>query len=127
MTIWLSKFLKPEFLARVSALGRRLASEEQSVEIAPYVFQPNSKSVLLNGESCELTAKDFDLAWYLFRHVDRLLSRDQLLKDVWGVSGLNTRTVDVHVSRVRKRLQVTPEQGYRIKTIYQHGYRLEKL
>ena len=116
-----------EFLARVTALGRRLASEEQTVEIGPYVFQPTSKSVLLKGESCELTAKDFDLAWYLFRHFDRLLSRDQLLKDVWGVSGLNTRTVDVHVSRVRKRLQITPEQGYRIKTIYQHGYRLEEL
>jgi DNA-binding response OmpR family regulator len=118
---------KPEFMARVTALGRRLTAAEESVEIGPYVFQPTSKSILLDSAHCDLTAKDFDLAWYLFRHVDRLLSREQLLKDVWGVSGLNTRTVDVHVSRLRKRLQIGPERGYRIKTIYQHGYRLEKL
>ena len=116
-----------EFLARVDALGRRLANEELNFEIGPYVFKPQSQMVTLDGEPCELTAKDFDLAWYMFRHKGRLLSRDQLLRDVWGVSGLNTRTVDVHVSRIRKRLNITPERGFRIKTIYQHGYRLEEL
>ena len=64
---------------------------------------------------------------YLFQHLGRLLSRDQLLRDVWGVSGLNTRTVDVHVSRIRKRMAISPDNGYRIKTIYQHGYRLEQI
>ena len=116
-----------EFLARVNALGRRLASEELEFTVGPYRFLPQSQSIELEGEACDLTAKDFELAWYLFRHIGRLLSRDQLLKDVWGVSGLNTRTVDVHVSRVRKRLQISPERGYRIRTIYQHGYRLEQL
>lgn len=118
---------KPEFLARVTALGRRLANEELEFNIGDYRFLPQSQQVLLDGQPCELTAKDFELAWYMFRHVGRLLSRDQLLKDVWGVTGLNTRTVDVHVSRVRKRLQITPERGYRIRTIYQHGYRLEEV
>ncbi|NOX51802.1 MAG: response regulator transcription factor [Gammaproteobacteria bacterium] len=118
---------QPEFLARVDALGRRLAGEELDFEIGPYTFKPQSQSIHLHGESCDLTAKDFDLAWYMFRHIGRLLSRDQLLRDVWGVSGLNTRTVDVHVSRIRKRLNISPERGYRIKTIYQHGYRLEQV
>ncbi len=118
---------KPEFLARVEALGRRLAAEELDFTVGPYNFQPQSHTVLLDGEPCDLTAKDFELAWYLFRHVGRLLSREQLLRDVWGVSGLNTRTVDVHMSRVRKRMQITPEKGFRIKTIYQHGYRLEEV
>ena len=116
-----------EFLARVDALGRRLANQELDFEIGPYTFKPQSQDILLDGEACDLTAKDFDLAWYMFRHKGRLLSREQLLRDVWGVSGLNTRTVDVHVSRIRKRLAITPEKGYRIKTIYQHGYRLEEL
>jgi DNA-binding response OmpR family regulator len=116
-----------EFLARVQALGRRLASQELDFEVGPYLFKPQSQTIMLNGESCDLTAKDFDLAWYLFRHIGRLLSREQLLRDVWGVSGLNTRTVDVHVSRIRKRMNINPEQGFRIKTIYQHGYRLEQL
>ena len=82
---------------------------------------------MLDGDACDLTAKDFELAWYMFRNKDRLLSRDQLLRDVWGVTGLNTRTVDVHISRIRKRLDISPERGYRIKTIYQHGYRLEEI
>lgn len=116
-----------EFMARVQALGRRLANEELDFSVGPYTFRPQSQEVLLDDNVCELTAKDFDLAWYLFRHMGRLLSRDQLLKDVWGVSGLNTRTVDVHVSRIRKSLSITPERGYRIKTIYQHGYRLEEV
>ena len=116
-----------ELLARVEALGRRLANQELNFEIGPYTFKPQSQTVTLDGQKCTLTAKDFDLAWYMFRHQGRLLSREQLLRDVWGVTGLNTRTVDVHVSRIRKRLGITPERGFRIKTIYQHGYRLEQL
>ena len=116
-----------EFLARVHALGRRLGSSELDFEIGPYTFKPQSQTVTLNGEECDLTSKDFELALYLFQHLGRLLSRDQLLRDVWGVSGLNTRTVDVHVSRIRKRMAISPDNGYRIKTIYQHGYRLEQI
>ncbi len=118
---------KAEFLARIEALGRRLVSEELEFEVGPYRFKPQSQTVLLNNEPCELTAKDFELAWYLFRHKGKLLSREQLLRDVWGVSGLNTRTVDVHISRIRKRLSINPDRGFRIKTIYQHGYRLEEV
>ena len=116
---------KAEFLARVEALGRRLGNVELELTVGPYHFLPQTQSVTLHDEPCSMTAKDFELAWYLFRNIGKLLSREQLLRDVWGVSGLNTRTVDVHVSRIRKRMQITPEQGYRIKTIYQHGYRLE--
>lgn len=116
-----------EFLARVTALGRRLASEELEFSVGPFRFFPDTQSVCRDGESVKLTAKDFELAQYLFRNVGRLLSREQLLRDVWGVSGINTRTVDVHISRIRRRLQINPESGFRIKTIYQHGYRLEAL
>lgn len=115
----------PEFLARVAALGRRLANEELEFAVGPFRFFPGSQSVTRDDEPVKLTAKDYELAQYLFRNVGRLLSREQLLRDVWGVSGLNTRTVDVHMSRVRKQLGINPESGYRIKTIYQHGYRLE--
>ena len=114
-----------EFLARVSALGRRLANEELDFAIGPFRFFPTTQRVTRDDEPVKLTAKDYELAQYLFRNVGRLLSREQLLRDVWGVSGLNTRTVDVHMSRVRKQLKVNPDSGYRIKTIYQHGYRLE--
>jgi len=114
-----------ELLARVSALGRRLASETLEFSVGPYRFFPDLNEVTVNGDSINLTAKDFELAQYLFHNVGRLLSREQLLRDVWKISGVNTRTVDVHMSRIRKQLRITPESGYRIKTIYQHGYRLE--
>ena len=116
-----------EFLARVSSLGRRLATEELEFSIGPYKFFTATQRVTVNGEEVKLTAKDFELAHYMFRNVGRLLSREQLLHDVWNVTGVNTRTVDVHMSRVRKQLQVSPESGFRIKTIYQYGYRLEKV
>lgn len=116
-----------EFLARVSALGRRLANEELEFSVGPYKFYPATQRVTVRDEDVKLTAKDFDLAHYLFRNVGRLLSREQLLHDVWNITGVNTRTVDVHMSRVRKHLQVSPESGFRIKTIYQYGYRLEKV
>lgn len=116
-----------EFLARVSALGRRLANEEREFTVGPFKFFPDTQVVTRNGEPVSLTAKDYELAQYLFRNVGRLLSREQLLRDVWKVSGVNTRTVDVHMSRVRRRLEINPESGFRIRTIYQHGYRLEAL
>lgn len=118
---------RAEFLARVTALGRRLGGEELELEVGPYRFRARSQQAYLDGEAVALTARDFQLAYYLFRNLGRLLSREQLLKDVWNVQGISTRTVDVHVSRIRKRLRITPESGYMIKTVYQHGYRLEAL
>lgn len=81
-----------------------------------------------NGEAIELTQKDFDLATFLFRNVGNLVSRGHILETVWGRSpDLNTRTVDTHVSRLRTKLGLLPENGWRLSAIYQHGYRLEHL
>lgn len=116
-----------EFLARVRALCRRLGGEELELALGPFRFQPQARLCFVNGEDVKLTAKEFDLALYMFRNAGKLLAREQMLKDVWGVSGLNTRTVDMHVSRIKKRLGLRPESGFRVKTIYQHGYRLEEI
>lgn len=116
-----------EFLARVDALGRRLGNTSLELEVGPYRFQPDTHAIYRDGEAVSLTVKDFELAHYLFRNVGRLLSREELLKEIWGVSGVNTRTVDMHMSRVRKSLDIRPESGFRIKTVYRHGYRLEQV
>ncbi len=116
-----------EFLARVSALGRRLVNDDLEFVVGPYRFSPQEREAFFREEPVKLTAKEFDLALYMFRNLGRLLAREQILKDIWGVSGLNTRTVDMHVSRVKKRLEIAPEHGYRMRTIYQHGYRLEEV
>lgn len=119
------KASKAEFLARVQALSRRLGGAELEAEFGKYKFNLENKTVTLGDEEVRLTAREFEVAHYLFQRSGRLVSREQLLRDVWRVTGVNTRTVDVHVSRVRKRLAISPDNGFRIKTVYQHGYRLE--
>ncbi|MCH2157374.1 MAG: response regulator transcription factor [Oleiphilaceae bacterium] len=119
-----------ELTARINALSRRLGTEQaeqEELEIGPYVINLSKRTIISSGEEVSLTDKDFDLAVFMFQNIGRLLSRDFLLERVWGISSnINTRTVDTHVSRLRRKLNIKPENGFRIKTIYQHGYRLER-
>lgn len=120
-----------ELAARVNALSRRVGgeqSEQEDFEIGPYLINLGKRTITSSGEDVSLTDKDFDLAVFMFQNIGRLLSRDFLLERVWGISSnINTRTVDTHVSRLRRKLNIKPENGFRIKTIYQHGYRLERV
>ena len=73
-----------------------------------------------------LTDKEFQLALTLFRNLNRPMSRPHLLEAVWGRNpDLPTRTLDVHISRLRLRLGLTPERGFRLSPIHGFGYRLE--
>ncbi len=120
-----------ELNARIKALSRRTSNEAEEQEtfiIGPYEIDFTKRTIKVSGEAVSLTDKDFDLAVFMFQNVGRLLSRDFLLECVWGISkDINTRTVDTHVSRLRRKLNIKPDNGFRIKTIYQHGYRLERL
>jgi len=122
---------RAETLARVSALVRRalpLPNDEGIFEFAPFRFDTRDSTVARGGEQVELTHREFFLALFLFRNAGRLLSRKQLLEAVWDQRAeLNTRTVDTHVSRVRRKLPLDPSVGWRVRSIYQHGYRLESL
>lgn len=121
--------MRIELKARLDSLLRRIKGDGSAtiIEHGPYRFDLSNKLAFLRGESIEMTDKDFEVATCLFDNIGRILSRSFLLETVWGIStDLHTRTVDVHVSRVRKALQISPASGYRIKTIYQHGYRLEQ-
>lgn len=122
--------LRIELKARVQALLRRTHSTKTNnlIEHGCYSFDLQNRKAFVNGVLVEMTDKDFEVASCLFDNMGRILSRSFLLETVWGISSdLNTRTVDVHVSRVRKALGISPENGFRVKTIYQHGYRLEKV
>lgn len=122
--------LRSELKARLQALLRRSrgGQPENIIEHCPYRFDLQNKQAFVNGAMVEMTDKDFEVASCLFDNIGRILSRSFLLETIWGISSdLNTRTVDVHVSRVRKALGISPESGFRVKTIYQHGYRLEKV
>ena len=75
-----------------------------------------------------MTDKEFELAAFLFRNLGRLLSRGHLLEAVWGRNpDLATRTVDTHISRVRSKLNLRPENGFRLTPTYNFGYRLERI
>jgi len=122
---------KEELLARIGALARRSggrATPRAGFRVGEFEIDPDRRLVVRNGEAIELTQKDFDLATFLFRNVGNLVSRGHILETVWGRSPeLNTRTVDTHISRLRTKLGLLPENGWRLSAIYQHGYRLEQL
>jgi DNA-binding response OmpR family regulator len=123
---------KLELLARIDALVRRTRPSvnlgEDVIECARLRVDCRNRQVWLGGEEVAMTQKDYELAVFLLRNVGRLLSRGYILEAVWGQSAdINTRTVDTHVSRIRGKLQLTPENGWRLSAVYQHGYRLERV
>ena len=121
---------KAELLARLSALWRRSTGGQSSevLTLGPIRLDLAGRLAEVDGQPVKLTSTEFDLAACVLSNVDQLLSRDFLLREVWGIdASLETRTVDMHISRVRKLLQIGPNMGYCIKTVYRHGYRLEQL
>jgi DNA-binding response OmpR family regulator len=120
-----------ELLARVNALARRGVADNdqnQPLTLGPYRIEQQTQTITRSGEVITLTDKEFKLASLLFQNTGRLLSRDYLMEAVWGLNDpIPTRTLDTHVSNIRRKLGISTEVGLRIKTIYRHGYRLEEL
>jgi DNA-binding response OmpR family regulator len=119
-----------ELIARVGAVLRRLGLEGvdgESFEVPPYTVDPKRQRISVGEQTTELTPREFELASFLFRRHGRIVSRDALLENVWNVNAsVSTRTVDTHVSRLRKKLELNGEHGWRLSAVYQHGYRLEQ-
>ena len=124
---YLAKPFSPnELVARVRALLRRserhTTSPASTVAYGPIVIDAGRHTVASAGEEVSLTAKEFLLLEYLIKHRGRVLSRDVLLTDVWGYKYTGgTRTVDVHVRRLREKL---PSLGDALVTVKQFGYKL---
>ena len=120
-----------ELLARVGSLARRsglTAKQPETLEIGEFVLDRKLDQVMKNGESVALTSREFKLAWFLFNNLSKILSRDYLLRHIWNINvAVNTRTVDTHVSRIRSKLGLRPENGWKLSSVYHHGYRLEKI
>jgi DNA-binding response OmpR family regulator len=75
-----------------------------------------------------LTQKEFDLAVCLFQSPAKLLGRDHLLNKVWGSNACpDTRTVDTHISRLRKKLLLNGAKGWKLSPVYGIGYRLDRI
>lgn len=118
-------------MARVRAMERRVFGEKTEKEIikaGQFEIDPSAGTVIRDGEAVNLTDREVKLAILLFSNIGRLLSRDYLLENVWGINpDVVTRTVDTHVSRLRQKLELYPENGWQLKAVYQHGYRLEQV
>ncbi len=116
-------------VARIRALLRRRGieiSDEQIIDVAPFVLDLRARSVRLNGDAIAVTDREFDLAAYLFRRVDLMVSRDSILREVWRMSpNIPSRSVDTYISRLRRKMGLDGRNGWQLKTIYLHGYRLE--
>ncbi|MCY4027937.1 MAG: response regulator transcription factor [Acidobacteria bacterium] len=118
-------FSPKELVARIGAVLRRTSRGRAGgapLRFGPLLVDPDRHLVTLDGEEARLTAKEFLLLKYLIEHRGRVLSRDVLLSDVWDYKYTGgTRTVDVHIRRLREKLPVLSDA---IVTIKQFGYKL---
>ncbi len=111
-----------ELLARVEAVLRRTNDKETEIRLGNTVVYLEERKVTVNGEEVELRNREFALLETLIRNRNIALSREKLLDLVWGYDYYgDTRTIDVHITKLRKKLDL---EDY-IKTVYKHGYRLE--
>lgn len=124
-------FSPQELVARVRAVLRRSGPAPTLKAEAPLDFgvlriDPGTREVMANGNEVELTAKEFDLLWFLVRHPRQVFSRTQLLDQVWGYEYYgDPSTVTVHVRRLREKIEAEPGDPKHILTVWGVGYKFE--
>jgi DNA-binding response OmpR family regulator len=123
------KPVRPDELgARINALLRRSyhRQHEAALVFGRYTLELATRRALIGNVAVALKQKEFDLALFLFQNLGRLLAREHLLQAVWGIAAsVTSRSLDTHMSRVRTKLALTPENGFRLAAVYGVGYRLE--
>ena len=121
-------FSPRELASRVKTVLRRAnggPSPQERVSAGPLELDAARREVLRDGEPLALTAKEFDLIWFLAANANRVFSRDQLMDRVWGYSAaLDTGTVTVHIRRLREKLEADPSRPELLETVWGVGYRL---
>ncbi|MHB9144258.1 MAG: response regulator [Symbiobacteriia bacterium] len=138
---YLTKPFHPrELVARVRAVLRRAkpdagagaavepgaAEEHQRLEFADFSLDYTSRTLLVRGQETLCPPKEFELLWTLASHPDRVFSRETLLQQVWEYDFLgDLRTVDVHVQRLRKKIEPDANEPRYIKTVWGIGYKFE--
>jgi DNA-binding response OmpR family regulator len=113
-----------ELLARIRALLRRAREDEQIYQFGDIDVDFKRRSVLKRGEEVELTRAEYNLLAYLVQHPGHCMTREMILNSVWGYDSCpNTRTVDVHVVRLRKKLESDRSARRHFRTVHGVGYR----
>jgi len=119
-----------ELIARIRAVLRRGADADDSgvavLEAGPVRMDVERHTVSVNGEAVALPLKEFDLLEFLMRNKGRVLTRGQLIERVWGADYVgDTKTLDVHVKRLRSKIEADPANPMRLVTVRGLGYKLE--
>ena len=117
-----------ELLARVRALVRRddwHTPGSGEFTVGDVLVKPRQRLVLRKGRRVALSSREFELLRYLFAHRNEIVSREQLLRDVWGYSHLSvTRTVDNYVAKLRTHIEPRPHEPRYLITVHGSGYQL---
>ena len=121
-------FSPRELVARVKAVLRRSAlppmSQGDAVRFQDLYINPKTRQVKARGEEADLTAKEFDLLWFLAQHPQQVFNREQLLDSVWDYSYIgDTSTVTVHIRRLREKIEADPARPRHILTVWGVGYK----
>ena len=112
-----------ELLARIEVVLRRYNKNSHIIKFKNIEVDTNQRSVKLNDKEVYLTVKEYELLILLLQNKNIALSRDQILDRVWGFEyGGETRTVDIHIQRIREKLDLKNN----IKTVFKVGYRFEE-
>jgi DNA-binding response OmpR family regulator len=121
-------FSPRELAARVRTVLRRARGSALSSERLAFgdvELDAQTREVRKAGIDVRLTAKEFDLLWFLASHPRRVFGRDQLMSRVWGYeAALDTGTVTVHVRRLREKIEADPSRPQHLQTVWGVGYRV---
>ena len=121
-------FSPRELAARVKTVLRRARSPvvvDERLTFGDLEIDGSAREVRRGDALLKLTAKEFDLLWFLASHPRRVFSRDQLMASVWGyTAALDTGTVTVHIRRLREKIEDDPSQPRYLETVWGIGYRL---
>ena len=119
-----------ELLARIGALARRGQPQQETATLIhpPYEIDTRRRVVSVRGVEVALTQREYELTVFFFRNVGRLVSRGHIEEAVWGrTADVVSRSLDTHLSHLRRKLLLNPANGYRLVPVYNHGYRLESV
>jgi len=122
-----------ELVARVKAVLRRNGNnfeeskESEDINVGSFIIKPDRYEIYHKNELLELTLKEYELLEILIRNRGRVLKRDYLLQILWDFEGsVNTRVLDVHISKLRDKIEEDSKNPKHIKTVRGLGYRFEE-
>ncbi|GAK58968.1 two component transcriptional regulator, winged helix family [Candidatus Vecturithrix granuli] len=118
-----------EFMVRLEAILRRAGKNtgDEEIRVHDLVFSGKTLTASSGEQSLELTRREMDILLYLYRHHDRIVSKKELLSEVWNYPDpeIETRTVDIHILKLRKKIETLSGGIALIQTVRGEGYRLE--